>query len=130
MCGDPCGQLLEDAELHLAAYGYNDITGANLITLRNIVKRTVPSICNQCNVPEMPGGLYYVALDRICGQYLQQDIGCMQMNTEGTDRPVQSISEGDTSITFSSDMSRAEALLQQLLTSGEDEIAKYKRLAW
>ena len=54
----------------------------------------------------------------------------MQMNTEGTDRPVQSISEGDTSITFSSDMSRAEALLQQLLTSGEDEIAKYKRLAW
>ena len=33
MCGDPCGQLLEDAELQLAAYGYNDITGANLITL-------------------------------------------------------------------------------------------------
>ena len=72
---------------------------------------------------------------RVCGEYLQAAFAAGKLDLENLDltNAVQSVSEGDTSVTFASDSSdsaRLTALINRLLSTGEDDLLCFRKLRW
>ena len=92
-------------------------------------------IKNSCNITSIPEGLFHVAVDMVCGEFLstkkqtgQLDIGNLDLNGV-----ITSISEGDTSIQFAqgaSDEERFNQLLNHLIHKGEGEFVCYRKIKW
>ena len=103
--------------------------------LAYITKKVENHIKNSCNVTTLPDGLLYVAVDRVCGEFLFTKKQSGQLTVEGIDLrcAVASISEGDTSISFvngASDEEKFDQLINYLMTQGEGELVCYRRIKW
>jgi hypothetical protein len=93
------------------------------------------SIKNHCNVTSVPDGLFSMAVDRVCGEFLFAKKNSGQLTMEGLDldAAIASISEGDTSISFvsgASDDDRFNTLVNYLMNKGEGDLICYRRLKW
>ena len=83
----------------------------------------------------IPAELAEVLTDRACGEYLQSAYAAGKLELESLDltNAVQSVSEGDTSVTFAADASdsaRLSALISSLLTAGEEDLLCFRKLRW
>lgn len=92
-------------------------------------------IKNQINRTDIPAELAEVLTDRACGEYLQAAYASGKLDLESLDltNAVQSVSEGDTSVTFAADASdsaRLNALIARLLTAGEEDLLCFRKLRW
>ena len=92
-------------------------------------------IKNSCNITSIPDGLFYVAIDRVCGEFLFTAKQTGKLNIDGLDfdSAIKQISEGDTSITFADDASteaKFNQLVNYLLTLGEGDLVCYRKLKW
>lgn len=92
-------------------------------------------IKNSCNTTSVPDGLFYVAVDMACGEFLfsKKQTGKLKLADMDLTGAVASISEGDTSITFAagaSDEDKLNVFINYLLHNKEGEFVCYRQLKW
>jgi hypothetical protein len=92
-------------------------------------------IKNSCNITSIPDGLFNIAVDRVCGEFLFAKKQSGQLTIDGLDLDgaVASISEGDTSVSFvtgASDEEKFDQLLNALSHKGDGDFVCYRKLKW
>lgn len=102
------------------------------VALSFVLDAVVSEILNRTNQDEVPEGLYTVVVMRTSGVYLRnlKAAGKLEIEFEAA---VKSLSEGDTSVTFS-DSDSSEAQFDTLVSGweayGDDQLNRYRRLVW
>ena len=99
------------------------------------IQKTENHIKNSCNTTSVPDGLFNVAVDMVCGEFLftMKQTGKLTLTDLDLDGAVTSISEGDTSVQFasgSSDEDKFNSFLNYLLHNKEGDFACYRKLKW
>ena len=99
------------------------------------MQKTENHINNFCNTTSIPDGLFYIAVDKACGEFLftAKQTGKLNIADLDFDSTIKQISEGDTSITFAdgaSDEDKFNQLVNYLLTLGEGDLVCYRKLRW
>ena len=92
-------------------------------------------IKNSCNTTSIPEGLFHVATDMICGEFLmnRKNSGGLELSDLDLSGAITSISEGDVSISFdtnSTDEVKFDQLMNYLMTKGKGELVCFRRLKW
>jgi hypothetical protein len=92
-------------------------------------------IKNSCNTTSVPVGLYNIAVDMVCGEFLltKKQTGKLILENMDLDGAITQIHEGDVTIAFASGMSDEEKFNQfvnYLLHNGEGDLICYRRLQW
>lgn len=113
-----------------------DIESGNLFLLTLSMQSMRQRICNECNVAEVPEGLFYVYVDMTIGDYLNT-LYCMnKLDIDSIDLQglVSSINLGDASVSYSNSTNDLSAdakfrLLVEELRKGRD-FACYRKLKW
>ncbi len=120
--------MLEDVIKRLEGLGFTVDTDNWVLNF--CIDKVTSHIKNNCNVSEVPQGLHEVAVDLVCGEYLQGKFNAGQLGDYS--QAVSKIKEGDTDITFVSGMSDAELLktLINTLCSRNLDFAAYRRFKW
>lgn len=93
-------------------------------------------ICNECNVSEIPEGLFYVYVNMVIGDFLNTLYSMGKLDIDGLDLAglVSSINLGDTSVSYSNSTDDLSAdakfrLLVEDLRKGHD-FACYRKIKW
>ena len=129
--------MIEDVIKRLASFGY-EVTEADTWVLKFIIDKTENHIKNSCNISEIPEGLYQVAVDMACGNFLYEKKAVNPDSLAGFDleAAVKSIQEGDTNVSFalgegsSTPEQRLDALISYLITYGEKDFVSYRCMKW
>lgn len=92
-------------------------------------------IKNSCNITSIPDGLFSVAVDMVCGEFLftKKQTGKLDITDLDLNGAITSIHEGDTTVQFASGMSDEEkfnTFLNYLLHNGDGEFVCYRKLKW
>lgn len=105
--------------------------------IQYLIGKTLNSINNYTNQnyneENMPYGIYYIVVDKVVGEYLQAKR--VTGNLEGYDFTplIKDIQEGDTKIGYSTSLSQADLVdkaIDFLINGKDEELIKYRRLAW
>lgn len=109
----------------------------NDLAITFAIDKTTSLIKLNCNIDEVPEGLYEVAIDIACGEYLAalkasgQSVGEIIDNLP---KAIKSVNDGDTKVDFAvSDTTNAEAQFQALinyLLNNRQGFVHYRRLTW
>ena len=118
----------------LDAYGC-EITELDAFGVAFSVQKSEINIKNDCNIAEIPEGLYHTLCDRVCGDFLSVKYQTGKLNLSGLDLDgaIASISEGDVSISFdktTTDEGKFNALVSALSASGRGNLACYRKFKW
>lgn len=114
----------------LPLFGVTDAASDPLIDFAiKLVENTIKNKINQEVIPE---GLQTVELYMIAGQYLMLKKSAGQLEDSGfqIEQAEKSIQEGDTSISFADETMTAEYLINYLMTYGQDQLNRYRKLVW
>lgn len=92
-------------------------------------------IKNSCNTTSVPDGLFHVAVDMVCGEFLftKKQTGKLELADIDLNGAITQIHEGDTTVQFasgSSDEDRLNQFIDYLLHNGEGDFVCYRRLKW
>ena len=92
-------------------------------------------IKNYCNLNSVPDGLFNVAVDMVCGEFLLtgKQCGQIQVGDLDFDCVVTSIKEGDTQVNFgsgTSDDEKFSVLLNYLMHNGDGDLICYRKIRW
>lgn len=98
-------------------------------------QKTVNHVLNQINDTTIPTGLVEIVVDMTCGELLNAKFLCGQLDLEGLDLDgiVQSVSEGDTTVSFSvdgSDSAKAQELFRWLMQGKGCDFLCYRKMRW
>ena len=99
------------------------------------IQKVENHIKNSCNTTSVPDGLFNVAVDMVCGEFLlsKKQTGKLQLEDIDLDGAITQIHEGDTTVHFASGMSDEEKFsnfLNHLLHDGEGDFVCYRKLKW
>jgi ferritin-like metal-binding protein YciE len=114
----------------LSLFGVTDAASDPLIDFA--IKLVEDTIKNKINQEVIPEGLQTVELYMIAGQYLMLKKSAGQLEDSGfqIEQAEKSIQEGDTSISFADETMTAEYLINYLMTYGQDQLNRYRKLVW
>ena len=114
----------------LSLFGVTDAASDPLIDFA--IKLVEDTIKNKINQEVIPEGLQTVELYMIAGQYLMLKKSAGQLEDSGfqIEQAEKSIQEGDTSISFADETMTAEYLINFLMTYGQDQLNRYRKLVW
>ena len=91
-------------------------------------------IKNSCNTTDVPDGLFNVAVDMVCGEFLftKKQTGQLEIADLDFDGAFTSIKEGDTQVNFggSSDEEKFDQMVNYLLHHGEGVFVCYRKIRW
>jgi hypothetical protein len=92
-------------------------------------------IKNSCNTTSIPDGLFSVAVDMVCGEFLfsLKQTGKLELTDLDLNGAITSIKEGDIQVNFgngTSDEEKFNSLLNYLLHNGEGDFVCYRKLKW
>ena len=92
-------------------------------------------IKNTCNVTIIPDGLFNIAVDRVCGEFLfsKKQTGKLSIDGLDLDGAIASITQGDTNVSFvagASDEEKFNQLINYMMTKGEGDLICYRRIKW
>ena len=92
-------------------------------------------IKNSCNTASIPQGLFHVATDMICGEFLmnRKNSGRLELSDLDLSGAITSISEGDVSISFdtnSTDEQKFNQLMNYLMNKGKGDFVCFRKLKW
>ena len=92
-------------------------------------------IKNSCNTTEIPDGLFHVAVDMVCGEFLfcMKAVGKLELTDLDLDGAITSIHEGDVTVQFasgSSDEDKFNSFLNYLLHNEKGDLVCYRKLKW
>ena len=90
---------------------------------------------NSCNTTSVPDGLFNVAVDMVCGEFLftKKQTGKLELTDLDLNGAITQIQEGDTTVHFaggSSDEDKFNSFLNYLLHNGEGDFVCYRKLKW
>ncbi|BBM48353.1 hypothetical protein JMUB3933_1869 [Leptotrichia wadei] len=126
--------IKEDVKNYLKSLDY-EIVNTDLFLLDNAIQTVKYYICNKTNQKKVPEGLKYVWINRSAAEFLDFKLKLNQLNILGLNfnRIAKEISEGKTKVVFDDTKStgdKFEVYLANLLTYGEEEILRFRRLVW
>ena len=92
-------------------------------------------IKNYCNITSVPDGLFNVAVDVVCGEFLftKKQTGQLDIGDLDLDDAITSIKEGDTQVNFgsgTSDDEKFSVLLNYLQHNGDGDLICYRKIRW
>lgn len=99
------------------------------------IKGTANHVLNEINHQTVPDGLFEVVVDMICGEVLNAKFLSGQLNLDALDLDgaIQSVSQGDTTVSFGaegSDDAKLKALLNWLIQGKGCDFLCYRRMRW
>ncbi len=130
--------IIDDVKKRLESFGYT-VVDADDWLLNFLIDKVENTIKNDCNVSEIPDGLYQIAVDMVCGEFLQGKKAMGQLNIDGIDvdaAAIKQIQEGDTSVTFAigegsqTPEQRIDRFISFLMTYGIGQFASYRCMKW
>lgn len=126
--------LAESVLQRLDSFKYK-VTESDTWSICFAIQKVENRIKNFCNITSIPVGLTNTAVDMACGEflYIKKQTGQLAIEDLDLSNAIQQISEGDTSVTFSSgasDEDRFNDVLNYLLHDGEGDLLCYRKLKW
>ncbi len=126
--------MSEDVVQRLVFFGYVP-TEEDVWMIAYTTKGTVNHVLNEINHSAVPEGLREVVVDMICGEVLNTKFlsGQLNMTNMDLDGMIQSITEGDTTVSFSvegSDESKLKELLSWLIRGKGSDLLCYRKMRW
>lgn len=126
--------LIEDIKNRLESFGYT-LLDSDSLALDFVIDKVENKIKNECNITEIPDGLYQVEIDRICGEFLFAKKQSGQLTEYDFDLIEKQIQDGDTSVTYAVEAGqtpeqRFDKLVRSLMDTGKGEFASFRRLKW
>lgn len=109
------------------------------------VRKVRSYILNYINQAAIPPGLNTVAVDMVCGNYIQMKYSAGKLDSidldfeeDGLDhepiaRAVKTVTQGDTSVTFESvesNDSKTQRLIRALTEGKDGDLLRYRRMQW
>ena len=124
----------EDVINRLVSFGYNP-TEEDAWMIAFSTKGTVNHVLNEINHSKVPEGLFEVVVNMICGEVLNAKFcsGQLDMTNLDLNGMIQSVTEGDTTVSFSaegSDESKLKGLLSWLIQGKGCDLLCYRRMRW
>lgn len=129
------GGLLNAVRQRLDAFGY-EVTHEDEFALGFCIDKACTTIKNECNLSEVPDGLFYIAVDMAVGEFLRAKrvsapAELAQLDVDGA---VKTLRVGDVSAEMISSGETADqklaAFIEYLLSYGKGEFACYRKLKW
>ena len=125
----------DDVVLRLESLGYA-VEESDSWAITFVIDKVKNTIQNACNVQTVPDGLYQVAVDMVCGEFLlaKKGSGALQgFEMDLAQAVLKQVQEGDTNVTFGVESSlspeqRLNAAIDYLIHYGKDQFATYRRL--
>ena len=126
--------IKEDVIKTLKSVGY-EVIDADLFLLEQSIEKVKSYIKNKTNQNKVPEGLKYIWIDRSTGEFLNFKKSLNQLNLNGLNfgRMAKEISEGDTKVVYEDTKTtgdKFEVYVTYLMTRGEDELLRYRRIVW
>lgn len=129
--------MFETAKERLTTFGY-DFKAADIPILSYAVQKAENMVKNECNLSEIPEGLFNVVVDVAAGEFLLSKKTFAPGDISGLDLDiaVKSLQVGDTNTTFAvgegsqTAEQRLDFLIDRLLNGGRKQIPRYRRLLW
>lgn len=123
-----------EAVLHrLESFGYTP-TEDDSWSICFAIQKVENHIKNSCNTTSVPDGLFNVAVDMVCGEFLftKKQTGQLELGDLDLTGAITSIKEGDTQVNFggSSDEDNFNQFLNYLLHNGEGDFVCYRKMQW
>lgn len=132
--------ILEDVKMRLISFGYNvdETEGSiDLYIINHMINKVTNHIKNSCNISSIPEGLYEVAIDMVCGNFLKEKkiMDPDSLSYINLDVALKSIKEGDTQIEYAVDSSstpdaKFDAFVNYLIEHGEKDFVTYRDFSW
>lgn len=126
--------MTETVVNRLVSLGYTP-TDEDILTIAFSMQKTVNHVLNQIGHSTIPEGLVEIVVDMICGEFLNAKFlsGQLDLNGLDLDGMIQSVSQGDTSVSFSaegSDEAKLKGLLSWLIHGKEGDLICYRKMRW
>ena len=126
--------IKDDVIKTLKSVGY-EVVDTDLFLLEQSIEKVKSYIKNKTNQNKVPEGLKYIWVDRSTGEFLYFKKSLNQLELKGLDfdRVAKEISEGDTKVVFEDTKSvgdKFEVFTTYLMTRGEEELLRYRRIVW
>jgi len=123
--------MIEVVKKRLESLGYEVVDHDNW-ALSFIIEKTSDHIENSCNISTIPDNLFFFTADFICTEFLRGKKAIGQLEGFDVEAAVKQIKAGDTSITYAiaDSMDSLESLHQSMNMSLQQQLVKYRRLAW
>jgi hypothetical protein len=124
----------EDVVKRLVSFGFNP-TEEDAWMIAYTTKGTVNHVLNEINHQTVPDGLHEVVVDMVCGEVLNAKFlsGQLDLTSLDLDGMIQSVKEGDTTVSFSaegSDESKLKGLLSWLIQGKGCDLLCYRKMRW
>jgi hypothetical protein len=118
----------------LVSFGYES-TEEDAWIIAYSIKGTVNHVLNEINHQTVPEGLYEAVVDMIAGEVLKAKFLSGQLNLDSLDLDgmIQSVKEGDTTVSFSaegSDEAKLKGLLSWLIHGKGSDLLCYRKMRW
>jgi len=106
--------------------------------LNFLIEKVTNTIKNECNVTAIPDGLYHIAVDMVCGEFLanKKSSGALDGFTVDLSKiPIKQVANGDTNVVFSvesvtSPEKGLDRLIDILINAGKSEFVTYRKIKW
>lgn len=129
--------MLDMVKDRLRSFGY-EIQDGDETLLDFCIQKVENTIKNDCNVPDIPGGLLNVAVDMAVGEMLTAKKTFAPDSITGLDleAAVKQIQTGDTNVTFATGEGsltaeqRLDNFLSYLMTYGRKQFSCFRRIRW
>ena len=126
--------IKDDVIKTLKSVGY-EVVDTDLFLLEQSIEKAKSYIKNKTNQNKVPEGLKYIWIDRSTGEFLNFKKSLNQLNLNGLNfgRIAKEISEGDTKVVYEDTKTtgdKFEVYMTYLMTRGEDELLRYRRIVW
>ena len=126
--------IKDDVIKTLKSVGY-EVVDADLFLLEQSIEKVRSYIKNKTNQNKVPEGLKYIWIDRSTGEFLyfKKSLNQLELKDLDFDRVAKEISEGDTKVVYEDTKSmgdKFEVYMTYLMTRGEDELLRYRRIVW
>lgn len=126
--------IKEDVIKTLKSVGY-EVVDTDLFLLEQSIEKVKSYIKNKTNQNKVPEGLKYIWIERSTGEFLYFKKSLNQLELKGLDfdRVAKEISEGDTKVVYEDTKTtgdKFEVYTTYLMTRGEDELLRYRRIVW
>lgn len=127
--------MLEAVKGRLAGFGY-EVKPEDEFALGFCIDKTCASIKNECNLSEIPEGLFHIAVDMSVGEFLKAKrvSSPSEIASLNVDGAVKSLRIGDISADIAASGENSDqkmsALINYLLTYGKGEFACFRKLRW
>ena len=124
----------ENVMNRLVSFGFNP-TEEDAWMIAFSTKGTVNHVLNEINHQTVPVELFEVVVDMVCGEVLNAKFQSGQLDLTGLDLNgmIQSVKEGDTTVSFSaegSDESKLNSLLTWLIQGKGCDLLCYRKMRW